>query len=128
MLCFGLSSLICWKTASLGWNLESFSRRQRILEGVHICPWRDSSAGLLISSPLLFSFSDLKNQMSRIISGFCDCARSGKDYFLLRRGLKHVLCLLEYLLTPATILCLAILENANAFSVRVAGFKHKIYR
>jgi hypothetical protein len=31
-------------------------------------------------------------------------------------------------LTLATILCHAILENANAFSVRVAGFKHKIYR
>ena len=38
------------------------------------------------------------------------------------------LCLLEYLLTPATILCHAMLENAKAFSVHETGFKHKIYR
>ncbi len=31
-------------------------------------------------------------------------------------------------LTPATILRRAVLENANAFSVHVTGFKHKIYR
>jgi len=30
--------------------------------------------------------------------------------------------------TPATILCRAVLENANAISSHVAGFKHKIYR
>ena len=46
----------------------------------------------------------------------------------MSRGLKHVLCLLEYLLTPATILRHAMLENANAFSVHVTEFKHKIYR
>ena len=38
------------------------------------------------------------------------------------------LCLLEYLLTPATILRHAMLENAKAFSVHETGFKHKIYR
>jgi hypothetical protein len=48
--------------------------------------------------------------------------------FSLSRGLKFVLCLLEYLLTPATILRRAISENVNAFSVHVTGFKHKIYR
>ena len=31
-------------------------------------------------------------------------------------------------LTPVTILCRAVLENANAISIQVAGFKHKIYR
>ena len=31
-------------------------------------------------------------------------------------------------LTPVTILCRAVLENANAISIHVAGFKHKIYR
>jgi hypothetical protein len=46
----------------------------------------------------------------------------------LSRGLKLVLCLLEYLLTPATILRRAVLENAKAFSVHETGFKHKIYR
>ena len=39
-----------------------------------------------------------------------------------------MLCLLEYLLTPATILRRAVLENAKAFSVHETGFKHKIYR
>ena len=38
-----------------------------------------------------------------------------------------MLCLLEYLLTPATILRHAILENAKAFSVHETGFEHKIY-
>ncbi len=46
----------------------------------------------------------------------------------MSRGLKLVLCLLEYLLTPATILRRAVLENAKAFSVHETGFKHKIYR
>ena len=31
-------------------------------------------------------------------------------------------------LTPVTILCCAVLENANAILSHVAGFKHKIYR
>ena len=34
-----------------------------------------------------------------------------------------MLCLLEYLLTPATILRHAVLENAKAFSVHETGFK-----
>ncbi len=38
-----------------------------------------------------------------------------------------MLCLLEYLLTPATILRHAMLENAKTFSVHETGFEHKIY-
>ena len=52
---------------------------------------------------------------------------SEKDYFLSCRGLKRVF-VLEYLWLTVTKLCHAILENANAFSVHVTGFKHKIYR
>jgi hypothetical protein len=39
-------------------------------------------------------------------------------------------CFMSYkvAMTPATILCHAILENANAFSIHVARLKHKIYR
>jgi len=47
--------------------------------------------------------------------------------FSLCRGLKCVF-VLEYLWLTVTILCRAVLENANAISIHVAGFKHKIYR
>ncbi len=69
-------SLFVEDSISSRWNLEKLFRRQRILEGVHIFVPEGihQLAGLFFSSPLLFSFSDLKNQLSRIISGFCDCA------------------------------------------------------
>ncbi len=120
-----LSSLTVWMTASLldgilkAWETEKPWRDSYF--------WMDSSTGLLISSPFFCSllFSERTDKNHLWILWLC-MIREG--LFSLEPRTKVSFMSFRVSLTPATVLCLAILENANAFSVRVTGFKHKIYR
>jgi hypothetical protein len=90
---------------------------QRSPEGIHIAD--------LFS--FLISFA-LKKEEQESSLDFVTLFMSRERLFSLDQRTKVCFMSFRVTLTPATILCRTILENANAFSVHVTGFKHKIYR
>ncbi len=102
---------------SFGWNFEG-KECEKCMDG--LMHWIADLFPFLL---VLFSKRKNKNHLRILLL----CMITERLFSLLQRT-KVCFMSFRVSLTPATILCLAILENANAFSIHVAGFKHKIYR